>query len=142
MKPAIHVVTLGVKDIAKARRFYEVGLGLKASLASNEHFIVFHMNGMALCLYPERSIAEDAMQSFVEPGFRGVSLAHNVSSKSEVKQVLDCAASAGAKIVKQAQDVFWGGHSGYFADLDGHFWEVAWNPHWLLQADGKLVLPD
>ncbi len=74
--------------------------------------------------------------------FRGITLAHNVGSKNEVEAILKEAIAAGAKLVKPAQDVFWGGYSGYFADLDGHLWEIAWNPHWPLQNDGMLRLPE
>lgn len=142
MQSRINVITLGTKNIEKSRKFYE-GLGWKASSISNEHFVAFHMQGVILCLYPETLLAEDAMAKMESPqGFRGVTLSHNVSNKSEVENVLKKAVEAGAKLEKNAQDVFWGGYSGYFSDPDGHFWEVAWNPHWTLLNDGMLELPE
>lgn len=89
----------------------------------------FMLNGSWLSLYPWNALAEDATVSKKGGGFRGITLAHVVSSKEEVVEVLNQAVHAGGKLVKQAQDVFWGGYSGYFADPDGHLWEVAWNPH-------------
>lgn len=143
MQPRISIVTLGVKNLEKSRKFYEEGLGWKVSSASNEHFVAFQMHGVILCLFPELLLAEDAMTKISsEPGFRGVTLAHNVANRGDVEVILNQAIAAGAKLIKPAQDVFWGGHSGYFADPDGHLWEVAWNPHWTLQSDGMLQLPE
>lgn len=101
----------------------------------------FHTNGIVLALYPREKLAEDAHVNAKGDGFSGVTLAHNVPKKDEVKIILDQAKQAGAKIVKAAQDVFWGGHSGYFSDPDGHLWEVAWNPHFTFKKDGHLNLP-
>jgi uncharacterized glyoxalase superfamily protein PhnB len=89
----------------------------------------FELTGSWLSLYPWSSLAEDAEISATGDGFRGVTIAHNVANKSEVDEVMAQAEKAGATIQKPAQDVFWGGYSGYFSDLDGHLWEVAWNPH-------------
>lgn len=142
MQPRISVITLGSKDIEKSRNFYEKGLGLKASSISNEHLVAFPLQGIVLCLYPEKLLAEDAMTKVETfPKFRGVTLAHNVSSKEEVDTLLKKAVEAGAKLEKVAQEVFWGGYSGYFSDPDGHFWEVAYNPHWKLLQNGMLELP-
>ena len=116
-------------------------MGFTASSASNEHFVVFQTAGIVFCLYPWELLAKDATVDGHGTGFRGVTLAYNVSRKEEVAEILEQAQNSGATIVKQAQDVFWGGHSGYFADPDGHLWEVAWNPHWELKQDGLLQLP-
>ena len=140
MEPRINVITLGVKNIATSRRFYEE-LGWVASASSNEHFVAFHSHGTVLCLFPEASLAEDAKTEGSCQGFRGVTLAYNVKDKRDVQILLDQAEKAGGKIAKHAQDVFWGGHSGYFADPDGHLWEIAWNPHWTLNENGMLELP-
>ena len=94
-----------------------------------------------LALYPWDKLAEDAQVSNEGHGFRGVTLAHNVRERKEVHEVLTQAAAAGGKIIKPAQDVFWGGHSGYFADPDGHLWEVCWNPHFPLAEDGTVLIP-
>jgi predicted lactoylglutathione lyase len=140
MKPCINVLTLGVKDIQQSRRFYE-NLGFSASSASNEHFVAFQTPGIVFCLYPITLLAEDVTVNAKGTGFRGVTLSHNVSKKEEVQEILNQAKKCGATIIKQAQDVFWGGHSGYFADPDGHLWEIAWNPHWSLKENGLLELP-
>ncbi len=141
MQPRINVITLGVKDIARSRKFYEK-LGWKASSISTEGFAVFQLGGVILFLYPEKSLAEDAnLSGTAVPGFRGISLSYNTSSKEDVDQVIMHAVEAGGKLQKRAQDVFWGGYSGYFADPDGHLWEVAWNPHWKIKSDGTVQLP-
>ncbi len=140
MQPRINIITLGVQDLAASQKFYEA-LGWKRAAASSDAICVFQLHGIVLCLFPEKLLAEDAtVDSKAREGFRGVTFAYNVASKDEVATVLLEAKRAGAKIVKEAQDVFWGGHSGYFADPNGHLWEVAWNPHWPLQADGTLSL--
>lgn len=97
--------------------------------------------GVVLALYPVDELAKDAKANKEGSGFKGVTLAHNVETKADVAIALEQAEAAGGKIIKPAQDVFWGGHSGYFADPDGHFWEVAWNPHFSFAKDGSLKLP-
>jgi uncharacterized protein len=141
MEPRINLVTLGVSDIKKAREFYEKGLGWKVSSASQNDVVFFQLGGMVLSLYPHHLLAEDATVDAAGSGFRGVTLAQNVREKSDVAEVLNIAEAAGGKIVKPAQDVFWGGHSGYFADPDGHLWEVAWNPHFKLNERCEVELP-
>jgi catechol 2,3-dioxygenase-like lactoylglutathione lyase family enzyme len=141
MKPRIHIITLGVQDVENSRRFYEKGLGFQVSSASQENIVFFLTEGLVLALYPHAALAEDAAVSEKGSGFRGVTLAHNVENKEDVAIVLQQAEAAGAKIVKPAQDVFWGGHCGYFTDPDGHLWEVAWNPHFSFSKDGSLKLP-
>ncbi len=141
MEPRVHIITLGVKNVKRAKKFYEK-LGFQNSSSSQDDIVFFHTGGVALALYPADKLAEDAMVKAEGNGFRGVTLAHNVRKKEEVAEVLSEAEKAGGKIVKSAQDVFWGGHSGYFADLDGHLWEVAWNPHFPFNKDGSLKLPE
>lgn len=127
MKPRINIITLGVRDLAKATNFYENGLGLpKSDFEGNISF--FSLNGSCIALYPWELLAKDANIDQLGAGFRGFTLAHNVESEKEVLAVLEKAKSAGAKIVKQATKADWGGFSGYFADLDNHLWEVAYNP--------------
>jgi len=128
MKPRINMITLGVKDMEKAIQFYANGLGLpRMPFAGGAAFFV--LNGSWLSLYPWDALAEDAAVKASGSGFRGITLAHVVASKEEVRAVLDQAVKSGGTLIKPAQDVFWGGYSGYFADPDGHLWEVAWNPH-------------
>ncbi len=140
MEQRISVITLGVKDLKASSQFYQ-DLGWKRSSASNEMITFFQSGGMVLSLYPADLLAEDALTSPEFKGFRGVTLAQIVPSREAVNQVLEQAVNAGAKLVKAAQDVFWGGYSGYFADPSGHLWEIAWNPHWPLLNDGSVQLP-
>jgi uncharacterized protein len=140
MEPRISIVTLGVRDLARARAFYEA-LGFVASSSSNDNIVFFQAGAMALALFGWEALAEDAQLPADGAGFRGLTLAHNVREKAQVAQVLAAAEAAGGRILKPAQDVFWGGHSGYFADPDGHLWEVAWNPGFEIAADGALLLP-
>lgn len=139
MDQKITVITFGVKNIKRSREFYEK-LGWKASLMSNDDFVAFQTNGIVFCLYPEHLLAEDAKVDSKKSGFSGVTLAHNVSNKTDVQKILNEAERAGGKITKHAQDVFWGGHSGYFTDPDGHLWEIAWNPHWIFDSNGMVQL--
>lgn len=127
MKPKVSLITLGVKDFEKSLSFYRDGLGFPAD-TSNEDIAFFKLDGTWLSIYPLAKLAEDAMVSIEGDGFKGFTLAHNVSSKEKVDEVLKLAEAADAKIVKPPQDVFWGGYSGYFSDPDGYLWEVAWNP--------------
>jgi catechol 2,3-dioxygenase-like lactoylglutathione lyase family enzyme len=141
VEPRLNIVTLGVLDLTRARRFYEVGLGWRASSASQGDIVFFQLGGLVLALYPRGQLADDATVPQEGAGFRGLSFAHNVRERAQVAEVLSAAQAAGGTVVKPAQDVFWGGHSGYFADPDGHLWEVAWNPHFKLDERGGLVLP-
>jgi catechol 2,3-dioxygenase-like lactoylglutathione lyase family enzyme len=146
MEQRLSLVTLGVADIAASRRFYEDGLGWKASGAGNAEVAFFQLGGVALALFGRTALAEDAGLPDEQKGtgkapFSGIALAYNARSKDEVDAVLALAAKAGATIPKPARDVFWGGYSGYFADPDGHLWEVAWNPDWEIAEDGSVRLP-
>lgn len=140
MPPLLTVVTLGVADVARSRAFYE-RLGFAASAASQDTVAFIDAGGIVLALYGSAALAEDAGVDHERTGFRGVTLAHNVASRAAVDAALADAVAAGATLVKPAQSVFWGGYSGYFADPDGHLWEVAYNPHWPLDAVGRVVLP-
>jgi len=128
MKPRISMITLGVRDLAAAVKFYEAGLGFPR-MESPPEVAFFTLDGTWLGLYPRQALADDARVSSGGAGFEGFTLAHNVASEAEVDAVLDQAVAAGAKLVKPGQKVFWGGYSGYFSDPDGHLWEVAHNPH-------------
>lgn len=141
MEPRISLITLGVRDVARARAFYE-DLGFVASSASNDDVAFFLAGGVALGLFGWDPLADDAGVPPAGDGFRGVTLAHNVRSKEDVAPVLAAAQAAGGRIVTPAHDVFWGGHNGYFADPDGHLWEVAFNPFFPLDGAGVLHLPD
>ena len=140
MEPRLSLVTLGVVDVAASRRFYEA-LGFIASTDSNASVTFFDAGGVVLALYGRGPLAEDAGVEDSAPGFSGVTLAHNVRNEAEVDRVLAEAVSVGARLVKPGQKVFWGGYSGYFADPDGHLWEVAYNPFFPLDAEGRVQLP-
>ncbi len=127
--------------MARSRAFYEA-LGWTASNLSNDNVTFFQAGGVVFGLYGHAALAEDAVvRDEGLPGFRGVTIAYNGRDKAEVDAVLAEAEAAGARIVKPAQDVFWGGYSGYFADPDGHLWEVAWNPDFAIADDGSIALP-
>lgn len=135
MKPRISMITLGVRDMARAVAFYERGLGLPR-MASPPEVAFFTLNGTWLALFGRDALAQDAGVPAEGGGFAGVALAHNVASEAEVDAVVAQAVAAGARLVKAPQKVSWGGYSGYFADPDGHLWEVAHNPHfWVGPAD-------
>ena len=139
LEPRLSLVTLGVADLTRAREFYEA-LGFTASPASQESVTFFQLGGMALGLFSRAALAEDAHVDNSEPGFSGITLAYNCHSEGEVDAVFAHALGCGATLKKQPQKVFWGGYSGYFADPDGHLWEIAFNPFFPLDAEGRLSL--
>jgi catechol 2,3-dioxygenase-like lactoylglutathione lyase family enzyme len=145
MEQRLSLVTLGVADLVRSRRFYEAGLGWRASGASTESVAFFQLGGIALALWSREALAEDARLpgpgSVSGNSFGGIALAHNVRTRDEVDTVLARAQAAGGHVLRPAEDAFWGGCNGYFADPDGHLWEVAWNPHFTLRDDGSLQLP-
>ena len=128
MQPNISLITLGVADLERATNFYRDGLGLPTE-GDFEGVTFFKLRGTWLSLFPRDEMIKDANASTASAGFGGFTIAHNVASKAEVEAVLNEAQAAGATILKPAQDAFWGGYHGFFADLDGFVWEVAWNPH-------------
>jgi uncharacterized protein len=141
MRPKLSIVTLGVKDFERALQFYQQGLGWQPSSASQDDVAFFPLGGVVLALYPRDKLAEDAQVSSEGSGFSGITLAYNTKSEIEVDEVLQAVEKLGAKIVKKAQKVFWGGYSGYFADPEGHLWEVAWNPFFGFDEADNLILP-
>ena len=143
MEPRLSLVTLGYADFDRAVRFYRDGLGFPLSPASQGDVAFFRTGGVVLSLYPRDKLAADAgVPDDGTPGaYAGLTLAHNVRDEAEVAGVLAKAAAAGGRVIKPAQDAFWGGHHGCFADPDGHLWEVAWNPFFPIAADGSVVLP-
>lgn len=140
MEPRVSLITLGVDDLARSRAFYEK-LGFKASSVGGAEVVFLQAGAVALCLFPRESLACDADVPATGSGFRGIAIAHNVREKTQVDAVIDEAVAAGAVAVKAAHDAVWGGRSGYFADPDGHLWEVAWNPFFPLDEQGALTLP-
>jgi catechol 2,3-dioxygenase-like lactoylglutathione lyase family enzyme len=140
MEQRLSVVTLGVSDLERSRRFYEDGLGWRRANQGDE-IVFFQAGGLVFSLYPRAALAADVQVAALGQSQGAITLAHNVRDRDDVATVLAEAEAAGATILKPAQEVFWGGVSGYFADPDGHLWEVAWNPHWELAADGQVVMP-
>jgi hypothetical protein len=140
VKPRISVITIGVDDLRKSLTFYRDGLGLKTQGIIGEEFeygaVVFFdlESGLKLALWPRKSLAKEAGIQPTPASATEISIGHNVASKEEVDKVMAQAKKAGAKIVKPAQETFWGGYAGYFADPDGHLWEVAWNPAWKIDS--------
>ena len=127
MEPRISIITLGVADLGRAVRFYRDGLGFPTTYKDGDGIAHFATGGARFGLYPTKALAEDISPTLSpeRAEFSGITLA--------------LAEKAGATIVKPAQDVFWGGHSGYFRDPDGHFWEVAWGPMFQFAEDGTLL---
>lgn len=137
MQPRITVITLGVADLEASLRFYREGLGFPSEGIIGQEFehgavaFIQLQPGLRLALWPRSSIAHDTGLALGPASSTEMTLGHNVSSRTEVDAVMAMAATAGAVIVKPAHDTFWGGYSGYFKDLDGHLWEVVWNPQLL-----------
>lgn len=136
----VNLVTLGVIDLARSRAFY-AALGWRESSASQDEVAFLQLGPLVLALWGRDELAADAHLG--EPGTAGaMSLAINLVSRQETDEVYALALAAGATALKPPQAVFWGGYSGYFADPDGHLWEVAHNPHWELLPDGSVRLPE
>ena len=138
MEQRVSLVTLGVADLARARRFYEA-LGWTTRAAPEDDIVFFQAGGMVVALWDREQLATD---SGVEDGggWGGVTLAHNVRSPAEVDAVIEEARAAGARIAREPAATFWGGYSAVFVDPDGHPWEVAHNPHWRIADDGSTLL--
>jgi len=133
MRPDISIITLGVHDLNKSAAFYRDGLGLPTTFKPGEGIAFFQLKGTWLALYPHEALAEDAALPPERARFGGVTLAHNVPNREEADALLAQALAAGATLLKPAAETFWGGYSGYFADPDGHPWEIAWNPYFPLE---------
>lgn len=134
MKPRITVITIGVDDLERSLAFYRDGLGLPTQGIFGKEFehgavAFFDLHaGLKLAIWPRTSIAHDTGIPLGSPSSTELTIGHNVASMEEVDSVMEQAKSAGAVIVKPAQQTFWGGYAGYFADPDRHLWEVVWNP--------------
>lgn len=145
MKPRISVVTIGVDDLERSVQFYRDGLGLPTNGvigAEFEHGAVAFFDlqaGLKLALWPRKSISNDAGIPETAHSPTEFTLGHNVSSRAEVDRVMGEAERAGAAVIRRAHETFWGGYAGYFQDLDGHMWEVVWNPE--LSVDDPVPTP-
>ena len=138
MRQRVTVITLGVRDLARARRFYEA-LGWKTGAQPDDDVVFFQAGDMVLSLWDRARLAED---SCVEdtPGWGGVTLALNLGSRDQVDAATEQARAAGARIGREPSETFWGGYSSVFVDPEGHPWEIAHNPHWQLTPDGGVRL--
>jgi uncharacterized protein len=140
MEQRLSLVTLGVSDVARARAFYEA-LGWQGQEVQETVF--FQVGGMAIVLWGREKLADDGGVAGDGSGtFDGIALAQNVRSPAEVNEVVAAAERAGATITSPPTTTFYGGYAAYFADPDGHLWEVAHNPGFTLEEDGTLTLPD
>lgn len=140
MEQRLSLITLGVRDLQRARSFYEQGLGWKPAEMGGEGIAFYSLGSIALALFPREELAKDAnLADAGDPDrFGGVAVAYNVRSREEVDAVLAQATGVGATLLKTGQDAFWGGYSGYFADPDGHPWEVCFNPYVELGPAGEF----
>ena len=138
MKQRVSLITLGVSNLGRARRFYEA-LGWQTGAGPDDDVVFFQADEMVVALWDRTRLAED---SSVEDsaGWGGVTLALNFGSPEEVDAAIEEARSAGATIGREPAETFWGGYSGLFIDPDGHPWEIAHNPHWQLTEDGGVRL--
>ncbi len=138
MKQRVNLITLGVGDLARARRFYEA-IGWVTDADPDDDVVFFQAGEMVVALWDRTRLAKD---SEVEdsPGWGGITLAVNFATQEEVDAVIEEARAAGARIGREPDETFWGGYSGVFIDPDGHPWEVAHNPHWTITEDGGVKL--
>ena len=139
MEPRVSLITLGVADLERSRRFYEA-LGWVIRNDPGEGVVFFQSGGMVLALWSREELAEDSMVTD-SGGWGGVTLAWNQRSRVDVDAVLDTARAAGATIPRAGAETVWGGYSGIFIDPDGHPWEIAHNPFWTITDEGDMVLP-
>lgn len=140
MDQRISLITLGVADLTRAREFYETGLGWTKGNAEDSVAFYQLSNGMILGLWSREELAGDAKVADTGATFSGITIAFNARSRDEVDAILAQAEAAGGTVTKPAEAQFWGGYSGYFADPDGHPWEVAFNPDWPIDESGRMTL--
>ena len=136
----VTLITLGVADLDRAKAFY-AALGWEVTREMEGEVAFYQINGMALGLFGRDALAKDQGRPDAQLGTGAMTLAQNFATEAEVDAAFATATKAGATVLKAPEKVFWGGYSGYYADPDGHVWEVAHNPFWPLNADGSLTLP-
>lgn len=135
----VTLITLGVADLARSRAFYEALGWVPAQ--TQEGVVFYQMQGAVLALFGRDALAADQGRPGVSLGTGAIALAQNFPAEAEVDAAFAAALAAGATVLKRPEKVFWGGYSGYYADPDGHVWELAVNPFWPLSPDGSLTLP-
>lgn len=140
MRQKMNLITLGVDNFEKSLNFYEQGLGWKKSDKSMDQLALFPLGGITLALHPRKELADDTTLKYEPSEFSGLTISYNAKSEAEVDEILKTVETLGAKIIKPAQKVYWGGYSGYFKDLDGYLFEVAFNPFWEMDENDNLKL--
>lgn len=141
MEQRLSLVTLGIHDLARARAFYEQGLGWRRGNTEDE-VAFYQLPGLVLALWDRAALAADAGVPDGPAGFGGFALAYNTRTHDEVLEVLDRARAAGGTVTKIATETEWGGFSGYFTDPEGQLWEVAFNPFWSVDETGHTAFGD
>jgi predicted lactoylglutathione lyase len=140
MEQRLSLITLGVADLERSRRFYEA-MGWSSGTAPDDDIAFFQAGGLAFALWDRAKLAEDSAVADTA-GWGGITLAYVTRSAEEVDEVIEQARGAGARIGREPGETFWGGYDGIFVDPDGHPWEVAHNPSWTINEDGSVTLPD
>jgi len=139
MKPRLNIVTLGVKNLQKSKEFYQTALGWQPTKDSDDKIVFFNHGGIVLGLYLLDDLAKDAEVSPVREGFSGITLAINLETKESVDELYNSVVNEGGKSLVGPRETFWGGYDCYFADPDGHPWEIAWAPFWKFDEQGSLI---
>jgi predicted lactoylglutathione lyase len=139
MEQRVSLITLGVRDVERARSFYE-SLGWTTQAEPGADIVFFQAGGMIVALWDRSKLAEDTGLAADGDGFDGIVLAQVLRSQEDVDRVVASASEAGARVTDAPAETFWGGYSGKFVDPDGHAWEIAWNPSWTLRDDGSVSL--
>ena len=147
LEPRISIIGVCVSDIERSYEFYANGLGFPTNRKPEDTWIGFSLNGICFCIYPYENLKAENLERKIDIKraldrglMHGIGLAYNTREKHQVEEVLELARKAGGTIEKEPEETFWGGYSGYFADPDGHLWEVAWASSWEFNPDGSLVL--
>ncbi len=138
MKPRLNIITLGVKNLEVSRDFYKNVLGWEVANGSDDQIAFYDQKGIVFALYPIDKLAEDAGLKANGKGFFGVTLAINLDSKEAVDKLYKSIIEKGGKPLIEPRDTFWGGYDCYFADPDGHAWEIACAPFWEYDEQGSL----
>jgi uncharacterized glyoxalase superfamily protein PhnB len=141
MEQRLSLITLGTENVPALTSFYEETFGWKPLPNSNEEVTFFQLNGFQLGIFGKQALAEDAQISSAGSGFKGFSLSYNLQSQKEVDELFKELKAKNVKVLKEPQKVFWGGYSGYIADLDGNIWEIAHNPYMEFDEDGNVISP-
>ncbi|NAS13310.1 VOC family protein [Poritiphilus flavus] len=139
MEQRLTIVGLGVNDLKISNHFYEEIIGWQKLPSSNDSISFFQLNGILLSLYPREKLAEDAQVPHEGSGFKAFTLAYNTRTKEEVDSLIKALENKGVTIVKQPEEVFWGGYSSYISDPDGNLWEIAFNPFLPLDEKGNAI---